>query len=260
MSLGNRLRGARKHAGYTQKYLAQCIGAKHNSVSNWENGLNMPDPITIEAICKTLGITPNYLLIGDELGAADSIGEKLNFTEMEILRKYRNLNPDARGAVHALIGYYYEICGKNEKAGNTTGAMPVPAFDAHPIQKFEIVRGRISIHSVAAGTGTYLDDEGFEPILIKKNSLTEKASFYVTVSGNSMEPKFHNGDILAVEDTPVALGEIGIFTLDGYGYVKIRGESELISLNKGYLPIPMTDNVICNGKVTGVVEPDWIVD
>ena len=98
MSLGNRLRGARKHAGYTQKYLAQKIGAKHNSVSNWENGLNMPDPVTIESICKVLDITPNYLLMGDELGASDSIGEKLNFLEMELLRKYRSLDKNARGA------------------------------------------------------------------------------------------------------------------------------------------------------------------
>ena len=253
MSLGKRLRGARKHAGYTQKNLAQRIGAKHNSVSNWENGLNMPDPVTIEAICKVLGVTPNYLLMGDELGAADSIGEKLNFLEMELLRKYRSLDKHARGAINALLGYYYGLLAEE-------GSVPAAEFGGHDSRGFEVIQGRISLQSVAAGTGTHLDDDNFEPISLKKTNLTQEALFYVPVSGNSMEPKFHDGDILAVEDAPVQYGEIGVFTLDGNGYVKIRGKSELISLNEDYAPIPMNDDVICNGRVAGIVDPDWILD
>ncbi|MCL2035110.1 MAG: XRE family transcriptional regulator [Oscillospiraceae bacterium] len=252
MSLGNRLRGARKHAGYTQKYLAQKIGAKHNSVSNWENGLNMPDPVTIESICKVLDITPNYLLMGDELGASDSIGEKLNFLEMELLRKYRSLDKNARGAVNALLGYYYELMAEKHPAPAAEYAEPA----AHA---FEVVQGRISLQSVAAGTGTHLDEDSFEPITLKKTSLTQKALFYVPVSGNSMEPKYYDGDVLAVEDAPVGYGEIGVFTLDGAGYVKIRGKSELVSLNEDYAPIPMNDDIICNGRVAGIVNPAWIL-
>jgi transcriptional regulator with XRE-family HTH domain len=256
MSLGNRLRGARKHAGYTQKYLAQRIGAKHNSVSNWENGLNMPDPVTIEAICKVLGVTPNYLLMGDELGAADSIGEKLNFLEMELLRKYRSLDKSARGAVNALLGYYYGLLAENNPEISASAA----EFHGHEAYGFEVIQGRVSLQSVAAGTGTHLDDDSFEPILLKKTDLTQKALFYVPVSGNSMEPKFHDGDILAIEDAPVQYEEIGVFTLDGYGYVKKRGKSQLISLNEDYAPISMNDEIICNGRVAGIVDPDWILD
>ena len=48
MTFGQRLRKARKERGFTQKQLADLIDAKHNSVSDWENDKNKPDPDTIE--------------------------------------------------------------------------------------------------------------------------------------------------------------------------------------------------------------------
>jgi transcriptional regulator with XRE-family HTH domain len=62
MTFGQKLKFARKNKKYTQKELAEAIGAKHNSVSNWENDQNKPDPDTIELICNVLDISANYLL------------------------------------------------------------------------------------------------------------------------------------------------------------------------------------------------------
>ena len=151
-----------------------------------------------------------------------------------------------------MLGYYYELMAEKHPAPAAEYAEPA----AHA---FEVVQGRISLQSVAAGTGTHLDEDSFEPITLKKTSLTQKALFYVPVSGNSMEPKYYDGDVLAVEDAPVGYGEIGVFTLDGAGYVKIRGKSELVSLNEDYAPIPMNDDIICNGRVAGIVNPAWIL-
>ena len=61
MSFGEKLKQARKNKHLTQKQLAEKIGAKHNSVSNWENNQNKPDPDTIELICGVLDINPNFL-------------------------------------------------------------------------------------------------------------------------------------------------------------------------------------------------------
>ena len=61
MSFGSNLRTARIARNLTQKELADKIGAKHNSISNWENDQNKPDPDLIEIICGVLEITPNYL-------------------------------------------------------------------------------------------------------------------------------------------------------------------------------------------------------
>lgn len=62
MALGEKIKAARKQKKLTQKELASMIGAAHNSVSDWENGKNRPDPDTIQNICWALDVTPNYLL------------------------------------------------------------------------------------------------------------------------------------------------------------------------------------------------------
>ncbi len=64
-TFGSRLKNARQAKNMTQKELAAKIGAKHNSISNWENNQNKPDPDTIELICGALNIEPNYLLMSD---------------------------------------------------------------------------------------------------------------------------------------------------------------------------------------------------
>ena len=40
MNFGEKLRQARKNCRLTQKELAEAVGAKHNSISNWENGVS----------------------------------------------------------------------------------------------------------------------------------------------------------------------------------------------------------------------------
>lgn len=60
MTFGQRLRTARKEKQLTQKELAAKINAAHNSISNWENDQNMPDPDTIQNLCWVLDVQPNY--------------------------------------------------------------------------------------------------------------------------------------------------------------------------------------------------------
>lgn len=62
IALGDRIREARKKRGLTQRQLADMIGAKHNSISDWENNKNKPDPNTIELLMKALDIDANSLL------------------------------------------------------------------------------------------------------------------------------------------------------------------------------------------------------
>ena len=54
------MRDARKAKKLTKKELALKIDAAHNSVSNWENDQNMPDPDTIQNLCWALGVQQNY--------------------------------------------------------------------------------------------------------------------------------------------------------------------------------------------------------
>jgi len=117
-----------------------------------------------------------------------------------------------------------------------------------------------SCQATSAGTGVYLGPEDMEVIRVLENDLTRRASFCVPVSGDSMEPLYRDGDVLLVEgceDIPV--GEIGIFTVDGDGYVKKRGRGELVSLNPSYGPILLTEDSWCNGRVIGILDPAWVV-
>lgn len=65
MTFGEKIKAARKRKKLTQKELALLIHAAHNSISNWENDQNKPDPDTIQNLCWALDITPNYLFDGD---------------------------------------------------------------------------------------------------------------------------------------------------------------------------------------------------
>ena len=65
MTFGDRLRQARKAKKLTQKELAIKINAAHNSISNWENNQNMPDPDTIQNLCWALDVQPNFFFSVD---------------------------------------------------------------------------------------------------------------------------------------------------------------------------------------------------
>ena len=77
-----------------------------------------------------------------------------------------------------------------------------------------------------------------------------------------MEPKFYDGDTVLIREQPsVDIGEIGLFVVDGNGYIKKQGIDRLISLNPDFddiFPNEFSD-VRCVGKVIGVLKPDWIV-
>lgn len=61
MTFGEKIKQARKTLGLTQRQLADIIGAKHNSISDWENDKNKPDPDTIELLLGALKINANDL-------------------------------------------------------------------------------------------------------------------------------------------------------------------------------------------------------
>ena len=107
---------------------------------------------------------------------------------------------------------------------------------------------------VSAGPGVYLDDNDTEEINIPDNEKTAMADFALRISGNSMEPKYHDGDIVLVESVnSVRVGELGIFILDGNGYFKKFGGDCLVSLNPEFEDIMLKNYAesVCCGRVVG---------
>ena len=122
---------------------------------------------------------------------------------------------------------------------------------------------RIPILSdVSAGYGKEALEEATHwiklPSIIAKN-----ADFGTFVSGDSMEPKINDGDLLLFQNIPqLDSGMIGIFLLNDnvfckrYHYNPITKETVLKSLNLNYKPIIVTDedDFRIVGKVVGIYD------
>ncbi len=111
---------------------------------------------------------------------------------------------------------------------------------------------------VSAGTGSWLDDDTpAEWITVPKTDETVSADFLIKVSGDSMQPKYYDGDIVMVKKSnSITEGEFGVFILNSEAYIKKMGKGELISLNPDYDNIAVSeyDTISCAGKVIGVLE------
>lgn len=139
LTFGEKIKDARKSKNLTQKQLAEKIGAKHNSVSDWENNKNRPDAATIEFLCKALDITPNYLL--------DSSPGEYSPAEKTMIEKYRFISeysPEGAAAVSYILNREYQIA--LERKRQTVPMPSLPAEDLAAIecamQKFNIRKAR----------------------------------------------------------------------------------------------------------------------
>lgn len=125
-----------------------------------------------------------------------------------------------------------------------------------------VIRVHWNDQPASAGEGFDLSDEHMHRWTVRYNELTRKADFCLDVQGHSMEPKFHDGDTVLVRQQPsVDIGEIGLFIMDGKGYIKKQGPDRLISLNPDYNDVWPNEfsDFRCVGKVIGVLKPEWII-
>ena len=231
-SIGLRLKEARLAKNLKQEELAELIGAKSPSaVSTWEVGKAKPDCVTLLRICEVLHISPNQLL-GFNVNV-----DTPTLNEWAILHKYRDIDEIGKDAVSAVLDAEYRRVVKPKKA--------------------RLLKLDFFNYPASAGTGNFLETETPDEIVVKECSEAEVADYVIPISGDSMEPTYHDGDNVFVEkcDT-VEEGEVGIFIVNGDAYIKELGNKCLISHNSAYKPIKLgsSDSVYCCGRVLGVVE------
>ena len=98
-------------------------------------------------------------------------------------------------------------------------------------------------------------------ILVRNTDETYACDEILTITGDSMEPTYHDGDRVLVEHMEsVNPGEVGIFVIAGEGVIKIYQEDGLYPLNPAYKVIRPTedDNARCVGRAIGVLTPDML--
>jgi|SRR5690625_134517 len=88
--LSRRLKNLREERGYLQKYVADKIGVRSNTLSGYENGTRSPDPDMLVSLANLYDVTTDYLLGKTEKPNVTEDDEKAALIE-EMAKKY----PDA---------------------------------------------------------------------------------------------------------------------------------------------------------------------
>jgi repressor LexA len=258
-----RIKQIKNEKKITNEELSRLSGIPLGTLSKLLAGLS--DSVKLSnmiAICDALGCSLDYVVSGIP---ENTNNFTLDGNEIRLIEEYRRLDNHGKELLMLVAGKERERVSSAEYH-----ASPAPAFsrETAPIVTAPIANrykdsgaGRVTKRSiplydlpVSAGIGEYLDGDAAESVSITVSESTASADFALRISGNSMEPKYHDGDVLLVQNSEgVEVGEAGIFVLDGAGYFKVYGGDCLISLNPEYGRIMLKDfeNVSCIGKVLG---------
>lgn len=258
-----RIKKLKSERKITNERLSELTGIPLGTLSKILAGMSdSPKLVNIISICQVLGCSVNYLISGEP----DNTN---NFTltdeEIRLIENYRRLDPHGREMTTMVLYKESERAAREHFA-----AAPTVSAAYEPSKVLSVPQTRAPFYTevtrpgkrtillydmpVSAGVGEYLEEDEGTEIQIPDTTRTQLADYALRISGNSMEPKFHDGDILLVEECDsVEVGDLGIFVLDGAGYFKKFGGNRLISLNSDYAPILLKDfnDVHCTGRVIG---------
>lgn len=235
----DKLKQARIQQNYKQSELADKLGVKNTTISNWETGISNPDVTMIEELCDVLQVPSSYFF------QCRQEQELITYLEMEHLSKYRKLDSFGKKQVDMVLQNEYQRIKEQSMQikEETAGYLSETA-------KTEYLTG------LSAGTGLFVFDD-VPTQLVHVPKAFDYIDFVISVSGDSMEPIYHDGDkVMVVKQDQVLPGEIGVFMVDGNGYIKEYGKQSLISHNKQYPDIALHDlsDISCIGKVVGVLK------
>lgn len=239
------LKQLREKNNYSIKDVANGTKMQYTMCREYESGDRRLGMSAAIKFADFYGVTIDYLLgrptAQPPADTLEQLFSEKSFSalEEELLRKYMELPHEARQAVVQFI--------------NDATAKALQRKSATAPQKLLVMKR--SLHKVSAGTGYDLNDsDAWETVTIKDTGNCRKADFLLEIDGNSMEPTFHDGETVCVQQTTsVEVGEIGVFWVDGCGYIKELGNGCLLSHNSSYDPIPLqgTENR-CIGRVLGI--------
>lgn len=268
-SLGNKevmASNIRRHIdklGLNVKDFSREIGVSYSTVRDWANAVTYPRIDKIEMMANYFGVNKSDLVeIKAETSTLDKIttaASKLEEDRQEKVLGYceDQLSEQERGG--------RELPTVDERFTNVTDIYRRLTPDrqeearrsmnrqlrSQNIVKMEEIQKAQDLYEslgeefediglygeVSAGTGVWVSDEPVE--IIKYPVPVPNHDIALRVNGNSMEPMFHDGDVVFVKKTPeVHHGSIIIIIVNDSAYIKklYRRDDEvrLISLNPQY--------------------------
>ena len=248
MTFINKVKSEKAKKKWTNEKLSEHSGVSVGTLNKVLSG-DSADPklSTAVSVCRALSVS-----LDEACGLSDFA--EISPEERRFLELFRACDRRGQKAVLALLEKERELT--EDEVYYDGGAKAAPAakvLSPARLMEKQAEKRRIRLYDlpVSAGVGVFLENAGYEEITVPASV---DADFTLRIRGNSMEPAYHEGDILLVKQgAEVRMGELGIFALDGDGFFKKFGGDRLISLNPDYEDILLKNyqEVSCIGAVVG---------
>lgn len=221
MFSGKQLRTIRQKEKMSQESLAQQLGVKKMTISNWEKEKNIPNQKHLQKLLALFEVSEDY------------------FSPYHaILMPYSNLNSHNQKKV---------ISFSKDLLAQQSNIIPIPTV-TKKLYSYRVYE------SLSAGTGfSYFGDGNYDEVFYDEQLDYDFASW---VFGDSMEPTYLNGEVVLIKQEGFDYdGAIYAVEWDGQTYIKkVYREEEglrLVSLNKKYSDkfAPFDENPRIIGKI-----------
>ena len=186
----------------TQKDIAAQLGISYQAYSAWERGVKEPSKEKVRRLEQILRVPKDY------------------FTEIEIVRLYNTLSNKGKNQI---VEYARDLVQK-EKTQQVI-SVSENFYEYHVYEKM----------SAGIGASVY-DDCDYDTVYFNEELAHDFASW---VSGDSMEPKYHNGSVALIRETGFDYdGAVYAVVCNNQTYIKrVYREEEglrLVSINPRY--------------------------
>lgn len=252
-----RLHTLRKEGGLSKRDLVAKLPLNYSTYANYESGFREPNFEVLQILARHFCVSLDYLLGASEnRKKADEIAI-LTEDENNHIKKCRQLDTHGREVVGIVLEKEVErVSFLNTRIETVKKPLGCDSWIVLKVYQ----------HRASAWLGSYLSEErntDYEEMRFVATQVSEKADFCVRIKGESMEPKFCDGDIVFVKAVPkVEPDNVGIFVYDGEVSCKRlridpkKGAIILESINKAFAPKQITqpDNLRTVGLVIGIAE------
>lgn len=217
------LKARRKELKMTQKDIADQLGISYQAYSAWERGVKEPSKEKIKRLEQILKVPKGY------------------FTEIEIVRLYKALSDKGQNQV---LEYTRNLVQAESRKVVTISEN---LYEYHVYEKM----------SAGIGASVYGDRE-YDIVYFDEELAHDFASW---VSGDSMEPKYHNGSVALIRETGFDYdGAVYAVVCNNQTYIKrVYREEEglrLVSINPRYDDIRISYDE--DPRVVGIIVGNFI--
>lgn len=208
---------------YKQAELSRATGIPASTLTGYVKGTSLPIPGNVQKIADFFG-----LLKSDLDPRFSSNNNETTSTTLQRIQKVVDQLEDPRKL--NVLTYSEKQLDEQEKAKREVSEKVVPLYDVVTVSETAAASG--------FGRGFGYDDSDRETIQVDERP--PRHDIATRVSGDSMEPDYHDGDILYLVDKGLTTynGELAVIAYGDRSYFKKiyteKGRLRLVSLNDKY--------------------------